>query len=219
MPAIVTLAAASGHWLAAIEMEGEMNKKQFVAAALLVLSAQAEASVVYTYVGKNFTSFFDQTPPSGAYDSSMKVAGSITLANALPLGFTRDLSPLVLDFSFSDGRGTLNKSNSLFRAQFAQFQVDGLGNITGWSIGLRDRAKGFPVLAHAIATSSAGTFDLGNIVSCTNLSCSSATQDLASPSLPGVWQRQSAVPLPGALGLLSMGIVGLAKLRGKFREV
>lgn len=194
-----------------------MNKKQFFATALLVLSAQAQASVVYTYVGKNFASFFDQTPPSGAYDSSMKVTGSMTLANALLPGFTLDLSPLVLDFSFSDGRGTLDKSNALFRAQFARFQVDGLGNITEWSVGLRNRRFGFPLLAHAIATSSSSG-DLGNIISCTNLSCSSATQDIGD-SFHGVWQRQSPVPLPGALGFLGMGIVALAKFRCRFTGV
>lgn len=191
-----------------------MNKKLLVAVALLVLNAQAGASVVYTYVGKNFTSLFDQTPPSGSYDESMKVTGSITLENALAPGFFNDISLLVLDFSFSDGRGTLDKSNSLFRADFVQFEVDTSGKISSWSISLRNRAKGFPILAHVIATSGS-TGDLGDLISCTNSSCGSATQDLASSSLPGVWQRQSPVPLPGTMGLLSVGLVRLLKLRRK----
>ncbi len=188
-----------------------MYKKLLVAVALLVLNAQAGASVVYTYIGNNFTSFFDQTPPSGSYDASMKVTGSITLANALAPGFFNDLSSLVLDFSFSDGRGTLDKSNSLFRAKFLQFQVDGSGNIRSWSISLRDRAKGFPILAHLIDTGGS-TGDQVDLISCTNLSCGSATQDLAS-SLPGVWR--SPVPLPGTMGLLTVGLVLLVKLRRK----
>ena len=91
------------------------------------------ATTTYQYTGNPYTSIpSDADPPAGSYTTSMGIAGTFTVAQALPAMGLTDIRAQILRYSFHDGRSTLTESNS----QLSQFSVavDGSGTIVLWQI-------------------------------------------------------------------------------------
>src|SRR5262249_11148474 len=98
----------------------------------------SHADVVYTYTGNTFNPnlIADDVIVAvpGSYDPTMRVTGTITLANALAPNLPlQDITASLLDYSFNDGRNTLDKANS--QGVF-QIETDATGAILNWDIEL-----------------------------------------------------------------------------------
>ena len=104
-----------------------MQKLKFFAMVMLfgiaasgLTPSPAKAVVIHSYTGKNFDTFRDTQPPLGSYDAMMSVSGIFTVAAPLlSLGSLTDISASVLSYSFSDGRQTLDDSNSSNRVSYS----------------------------------------------------------------------------------------------------
>ena len=111
-----------------------MNRYLLTGLAILLVSSQAQANVVYSYVGNHFTSIVDNAHPSGTYDTSMRVTGFLELANPLLAGMplTDIGSPgLVLNFSFSDGRNSIAANDPTLSSAF-HIGTNAAGVIDSW---------------------------------------------------------------------------------------
>lgn len=108
------------------------------AAALILLPAMSFAvPTVYTYTGPNFTDVENQSA-LGGYTFDMSFSGSITLTDAiLPNSFESfgSGSPLILGFSFSDGRMQYTNVNlGIFGSASFEFQTNDEGQIQSWDL-------------------------------------------------------------------------------------
>ena len=186
-----------------------MKKMLFATALLLVVNVETRANTIYTYVGNNYFDI-ETNLPSGisGYDTSTRVTSSIEVENL------EDLHPgNLLNFSFSDGRNVID-SNSATLTQF-HFGVDGTGNIVNWFLTVIAGDPSHTVGGSSRIDSSSPGSDEVVIETC-DCAPGGSTIDLAV-ARSGVWTLQSTapVPLPGTLGLLSMGVLGLTNLRRK----
>ena len=114
----------------------QMSLAVVVAAALSALGAtNAGANTVYSYTGNNFTFTSDGTLPSGAYDDTMSVSGSFTLASPLAanLSYT-SIKSNILSFSFFDGRNTITNLNQDPSVTVFNVTTDAAGMIDTWQI-------------------------------------------------------------------------------------
>src|ERR1700761_6939770 len=95
----------------------------------------ADAEVIYTYTGNDFTSSGTiGTPESAtAYTTSDSVTGEFTLATPLGDNLT-NYSFTPLSYSFNDGVDTLSSSNSYVYYTSFYVSTNGSGDITAWSI-------------------------------------------------------------------------------------
>src|SRR5262245_51093854 len=193
------------------------NLKAALAAAVIVSQVLANAPVmadtIYTYTGNNFTSvLINSTPPAGAYTTSMSVSGSFTLANPLAAGLSADISALVLNFSFFDGRSTLDTSTTL-SLKFFQVSTDAVGHISAWKINLFQPFPAHLGDQYALITTDSSIFDSGQLGECNgtfaNGNCNSASSDQGTVSNnPGTWSsRDTNVGVPGPVA--GAGLPGL----------
>lgn len=174
-----------------------------LAGALLHCSSDARA-ITYTYIGPNFTTIVDNTPPAGTYTTAMNVSGQITLASPLPANLPSLTSITPLSFSFSDGRFTLTQADNVFPSFFS-VATDSFGNISGWLVELLFSN----VFAGLEIRASSADGDRAGFVQC-NGACSPDQEDRASaPGLRGEW---TVTPLPGALPLFITGLGALGLL-------
>ncbi len=202
-----------------------MNIRQPLLGALLVLSAQAGASTTYVYTGTPYTNIlndnrsFGAPEPSdiipGTYDTSMSVTGSVELENPLGANLSDfDAPPTVLNFSFFDGRNTIDKnSDGLARSSF-RFNTNAQGEITFWDFGL---IVGDPSLQSG-GRNHISSFFAGVLIEFGSIDTTSITfgrtSDFGQSSVPGVWSIQTTpVPVPPSLWLLGPTIVGLGLAR------
>jgi hypothetical protein len=156
----------------------------------------ANANVILTYTGNNFTSV------TGVYTTSDKVTASITLAN--PLGNNLNLASVSpLSFTMNDGEQTLTQNNSLRNVQFS---TDPTGVITNWDVFSAMQASIAPTLFNQIITSNAATpdgiADKGNNIFLPGSASNSGN--------PGTWTETTvSVPAPsigrGLPALLAIG--------------
>jgi hypothetical protein len=105
------------------------------ASLFLPVASIGHAITTYQYIGNNYQSVSDDTPPEGTYTTSMSITGSFTVDEPLlPASFT-DITPAVQTYSFFDGRDTLTETNS----QIIDFgvAVDTSGLIHEWDIAIR----------------------------------------------------------------------------------
>jgi len=102
---------------------------------VLFSTNSTQASTIYNYVGTNYVDVFDATPPSGAYTTSMRVTGSVTLTNALVPNSGFVVPNDIETFAFSDGRILYTPQNS--SVAIFDFSTDPSGTITRWDILLR----------------------------------------------------------------------------------
>ncbi len=171
--------------------------KTAIAVATLASAAaisNADASVILTYTGNNFTSV------SGSYTTSDHITGVIELAS--PLGKNLSLADVTpTSFSFSDAHQTFTEATSLSLVNF-EFSTDGSGIITGWAITLQMGSKedaidtgNFPVLVADLAgLNSDNAGGVGNN--------------------PGTWSvRTDSTPEPLTVSIFGAGLAGAIAMR------
>lgn len=186
----------------------------------LLTVAAANGATVYTYTGNTY-----DTIAGSVYDSTMRVAGSLQLAEALvPDLVATAVTPT--RFTFSDGVTVFTESNT--DSILFTFWTDSSGAIAEWNIDLRI-AFPSPAAIGDIAARLGSTHDVfiqpdgGSFGICTRVANGMcvATGDfnaaLSSSTLnpPGTW-RVSAAPLPAAVYLFGTGLCilcGIAKRR------
>ena len=168
----------------------------------LLSSPAANANVILTYTGNDFTTF------SSPYTGTDKVTASITLAN--PLGDNLNLAPVTpLAFSLNDGVQTITNASASIEVQAFDFSTDATGTITNW-------------IVNAITTSTA-------IIRTQNTPQTAVILDAGIlpdhstglvQSSPGAWSSPgNPVPAPPLSNLAAFGVLGLAFFWRRGRQI
>ena len=180
---------------------------------VLVASSQAAANAVYKYVGNTYNDVQNVNfPPGEGYTTSMSITGTVELADVIPANTIGFFSNTVLDFSFFDGRTLFKKDLGNLVNVEINLDTDAAGSISNWlvsfTLGNRDIEEEKDI-------SSSRSADFSVVISCNCTPGGAMNLGHGATNQPGTWSLQSPspVPLPGTLGLLSMGIAGLTKLR------
>lgn len=164
------------------------------------------ASVLYDYIGNDFTSNNTTKPlctTPGQTGCLSYITASIELSTAL--GINEMLMPITPDaWSISDGLTTITNLTADFSLSFLQAGTDATGNIDKWDFVV---VRNVPTLIGELSyiqtqnASSPGEQDVTAYFS--------GATDLASVSKnSGSW-TMSTVPLPGAIWLFGSGLLGL----------
>ena len=154
----------------------------------------AEADVVYSYKGNNFTTV------GGAYTTTNSLSGSFDLASPLSDNlFEQDIFPT--SFSFSDGVQTITESGpTAATSYYFIFSTNATGAITHWAIDMVASNNVDEITSYSLGTI---IFDYGG--------STFISDDSFGMSLdPGTWTAATAVPEPSSIYLLGFGLLGLA---------
>jgi len=205
-----------------------MYRTSMVPALLLIMTASANASYVYSYTGNAFDSF---SSPS-SWDTSMYVSGTFDLQGAL--GPSLIDSPIVpTSFSFTDGMNTITSADAaadplLYNVDF-RFSTDPNGVITGWYVLLDFGSVSTPFYPGTLGKigdtlarihteggvsefGKAASWDVAVIYTCTAInsdsSCATEQDTGGTVANPGAW-TVSSVPIPSAFWLFGTGVLGL----------
>lgn len=165
------------------------------------------ASVIYTYTGNNFDTFFTTSSGSPSHNTTMNVTVSLEYATALPPNLSTYFA--VPDrFSISDGINVIDNTN--FTGGRFQVGTDSLGNINDWFIwGLSNQGNGTSSYIETINSHITSlVWDFGRVTS-------NDYEDKAwILDAPGSW-TVATIPLPSAFWLFGSGllmlIIGAAK--------
>jgi hypothetical protein len=137
--------------------KGTMLRLTLLSAAVLLVPAVAQANVIYSYIGPNFVTIEDVTPPAGTYTTAMRVTGSFEVAEALAPNLSKvSIRDSVLSFSFNDGRNTV--ADDTIDSPVFEVTTDAQGDIIGWLVQLIGAAqhlwvtRGFSSFPRAQAT-------------------------------------------------------------------
>jgi len=199
----------------------EQKIQPTIAFLLLVITFNADASVIYTYTGNPYNSFQStESVVSLPYDNSMFVSGFFEMETALAPnlnGIDTGDGITLLDLSFSDGVATIDSGN--VAAYFLSFRTNNDGDITDWSMSLYATPT-VPIgdQYHEIF-SSFGTgllisnLDIGATIYCNELNASGTicrTDDYhrGISNVAGTWTI-STVPVPAAVWLFGTALLGL----------
>ncbi len=199
-----------------------------VSAALSALGpTNAGANTVYSYTGNNYTFTSDGTPPSGAYDATMSVSGSFTLA--LPLAANLPYASIklsILSFSFFDGRNTITNLNQDASVTSFNVTTDAAGMIDLWQIELAtphaaiDGSMTYTIYSTNLVGGVEDDAFTGQCVTSISPDCGSLASDSAHVFTAGTWgitTVASATPLPAAFPLFATG-VGVMSLLARRRK-
>jgi hypothetical protein len=165
---------------------------------LCLFAASARADTIYTYTGNPFTVFsgLDACPPV------CNISGSFTLASPLAANLPFEaITPAA--FSFTDGSVTVTEGGRF------EVATDSGGNISFWEIAL---GSGQP-FGPGVCTSLDTVRDPVGTPQDNSLSVSCSIEAFIGTALvnsnPGSWSS-SAVPEPGTLILVGIGLLGIA---------
>lgn len=126
-----------------------------VAGSLLLQGVAVAQPTTYSYTGTNYVTVAAPASPTGTFTTAMRITGSFTTANPLPVNmpFTA-IGPAgngsAIAWSFSNGISTFTEANSaeLYgESQYFQVATDSLGNISNYGIGLVS-----PLVPHVAGT-------------------------------------------------------------------
>ena len=193
-----------------------IKAKYLLGLMTLLACGQASANAVYKYVGGAYFDVENSIPaPLEVYTTSMRITGTIELADFLPAN--RNVNEIfnidnVLNFSFFDGLTLFTKDLVNPAQTDIKFGTDATGNISNWLVGF---TLGNRDIEEEKNMTSGTSSDVSQVISCNCTPGGAMNLGHGATNQPGTWSLQSPspVPLPGTLGLLSMGIAGLAKLR------
>lgn len=190
-------------------------------------------AVTYSYSGPTFDqtlTSFDNPNIAGSYSASNFVSGSFTLATALGADTAAtDISGILTSYSFSDGKNTLDNTNSVI----TYFDVATSGGvISDWRLRLSSKSEAGAftfgpneVFKRIITQSVAyGVFDQGFEMTCLVQSCSRYTsgndaRQSANRPANGTWTSDvSTVPLPASALLLLAGLGGMGAVARRARR-
>jgi PEP-CTERM motif len=169
-----------------------------LAACLLTLPVMADE--IYTYTGQDFQ------VATGVYSTSDFVSGSFTLAS--PLGDNEvDDSLTPLSYSFSDGVQTITSASPPSDVTF-DVSTDASGNIEGWFINLESPSPYFQISTQTTPNQE----DLGVNGG------SEGYNFLDEGSWTMTSSGPSAVPEPGNVALIGLGLVAIGLVRRKVQQ-
>jgi hypothetical protein len=210
-----------------------------VGLALLLIAQLANATVIYDYVGKPFTTIVDHEIPAGTYTTSMFVTASLTFANPLaantPYVLFNFLTPLA--YTISDGRQTFDGSK-ITDELIVVLSTDAGGNISRWLVDAENTFTGWKPGDKSFLISTVNVdnpndhheADQGFQQYCMYYVgdfCGLDTYDQGynqsyDPKQPavGTWTMRTVgdsvsatVPEPSTVPMLSLGLIGLAWFR------
>lgn len=157
--------------------------------AALACAPAAQAAVVYTYTGKAFDQFKNDS--NATYTAANHISGSFTLADGAWSNLDQEnISPLAFDFT--DGRVHMTTANSETRFQIS---TDAAGQITSWYIHLLTPHTSGP--AYDLIYSSGGFYgsvDIGELYDPAR--CASSCVSRGYGYTAGSWSVAGLTPLP-----------------------
>jgi len=182
-----------------------------IVALLLLGSASANAGVwKLSYFGNPFRFTVDNNPPAGNYDTTMSITGSLTLTDPFFNIPSTDITPYLLGYSFTDGRQTLDSTNSKIGGFGLFLTTDGAGLPTAWNIQLLVDPTFVQVGDILREINTTNSFDIARISRCDAVDafgrCTATSDDNASNfSNPGRWTI-THIPEPSTLPLILVGL-------------
>src|SRR5262245_4757975 len=101
--------------------------------------APTHAAYLYSYESSNFAFIQNSDAVPGSYTTNQHISASFLLAQALGPNVSLGLPTFrPIDFSLSDGRGTIGGSDPNVFLAFFTVTTDGSGNISQWEISAYD---------------------------------------------------------------------------------
>ncbi len=205
-----------------------------ITVVLVLLSTQSGAGVLYSYLGRSFTTIEDSSPvPPGSYASSMSISGFFELAAPLSPNMSGEITADVLDFSFTDGRSTLAQADLMVLGpddsafKFFFVETGASGQIEQWNIVLElQRNVDDPDYKGVFFSTEniLGGLDPHDVArlemnDCVGGGCT-LVQDRAIATGAGRWPSDPQPPSPvdepsSTLGLLALGLGCFSLLRSR----
>jgi hypothetical protein len=183
----------------------------FATGMVVTLAGAPANATVYAYSGNGFDTLEDTVLIPGAYTSPMAVSVSLTTDAPLAANLsTVDVSGLINDYEFKDGRQTLDPANSTLTT--AIVSTNGTGSIISWSLSVHDPSPWVvSTMGVAISSDSNTNFIIDVGIICFEAVAAETCgleRDLALISgSPGSWviDPMNAVPGLPVAGLIVLG--------------
>ena len=182
--------------------------------AWLAAATGAGASVIYQYVGAPYWDVRDEPIPAGAYTTDMHITGRFEFAELLSPGVAQDDFE-VLRYELSDGRVTLDETNSTLSFNDVDVDADGLIYHVQFSA-VSEATDGVGSRASRILSTGGFNLEFASFGECIAEPCSS-NEDFSFDSARSFSMHAvgwSIIPEPSTGMLIGLGLLGLGRARG-----